>query len=85
MSERLTEEYVGSLERRIAQQRNELERLTAFDNDGGEPKARANRQARLRVAKLERIIGVQAVKLQEHYDALQVLHERLDSNTGSKP
>ena len=70
-NERLTEEYVRSLERRIAEQRRELSRLTAFDNNGGEQKARANRQARNRIAKLERIVGVQAVKLQEQYYALR--------------
>ena len=73
MNERLTEEYVSSLEERIAGQRRELRLLHERLRDGDEGKLRANKHARRRIQKLERYLGVQAAKLADQHQGIEAL------------
>lgn len=76
--ERGSEEYVVSLERRIAEQRNELRVLHERLRDGHGGKLRANRQARKRIAKLERLVGKQALRLENQHYGLLALNGEIE-------
>lgn len=70
-----SEEYLVGLERRIAEQRKEIQNLRQRLHDEGEGKEKANRAARRRIANLERLIGQQAVALDRQYHGLRALKE----------
>lgn len=66
-----SEEYLRILERRIKDQRDQIESLTKLREDAD------NRQDRKRIAKLEGSLGRAMLKIEEQKKAINFLREKL--------